>query len=177
VLSYGTRTLLTRESIYTMKLARRDHYIPAALQANLLHVRRAREIIQTRAVTVSSSDSLDVFSRRSTENPDVPWFIIVKDDHVVGVAPRDYALSATETERRGWHSVADVMRSDYILAHENETMDNIMARMHRSHAATVVVLKHPGSPPDAMNVTGIITWERVAELLEETIEIYSETRD
>ncbi len=176
-LSYGTRTLLTRESIYTMKLARRDHYIPAALQTNLFHVRRARDIMQITVVMVSSSDSLEVLARRSIEHPDVRWFLVMDDGHIIGVAPRDYALSAQETERKGWHSVADVMRRDFIYARENETMDSILAHLHRSHAAIAIVLRQPGSTSSSVNVVGIITWERVAELLEEIVELYSESRE
>jgi CIC family chloride channel protein len=172
-LSYGTRTLLARESIYTMKLARRDHYIPAALQANLLHVRRARDVMQTPVVKISSSDTLDVLARSSADHPDVRWFLVVDNDHVSGVAPRDYALSASETERRGWHSVADVMRRDFILVQEDETMDSIVARLHRPHAAVAIVVKRTESPSSIVDVTGIITWERVAELLEEIIEPFS----
>ncbi len=177
VLSYGTRTLLTRESIYTMKLARREHYIPAALQANLLHVRRARDIMEKPVVTISSSDSLDVLASRSVEHQHVRWFLVVDGGHIAGVAPRDYALSASETERRGWHSVADVMRRDFILAREKETMDSIVARMHRPHAAVAIVLRYPSSPPSAVDVRGIITWERVAELLEENVDLFSEARE
>ena len=176
-LSYGTRTLLLRESIYTMKLARREHHIPAALQANLLHARLARDIMEKPVVTVASSDSLDVLARRSAEHPAARWFLVVDDDNIAGVAPKDYALSATETERRGWHSVADVMRRDFILARENETMDSIVARMHRPHAAVAVVLKRPGSPPSAANVRGIITWEQVANLLEENVELFADSRE
>jgi chloride channel protein, CIC family len=176
VLSYGTRMLLIRESIYTMKLARRDHHIPAALQANLLHARRAQDIMEKPVVTVSSSDSLDDLTRCSSEHPEVRWFLVVEDGHVAGVAPRDYALSASENERKGWHSVADMMRRDFIFARNNETMDSIVARMHRPHAAVAVVLRHPESTK-AIDVTGIITWERVAELLEETVELFSEARE
>jgi chloride channel protein, CIC family len=173
-LSYGTRTLLTRESVYTMKLARRDHHIPAALQANLLHVRRARDIMQTPIVTVKSSDSLDVLAGCSAEHPDVQWFIVVEGDNVAGVTPRDYAMSAPESERRDWHSVEDAMRRDFILAHEEEKMDSIMAHLHRQHAAVAIVFRQLASPPSAVDVTGIITWERIAELLEETVELYSD---
>ncbi len=177
VLSYGTRTLLTRESIYTMKLARREHYIPAALQANLLHVRRARDIMEKPLGTVSVSDSLDVLARRTAEHAEVGWFLVVEVGHVAGIVPGDYALSAPETERRGWHSVADVMRRDFIHARVDETMDSIVARMHRPHAAVALVLRYPGSPPSVGDVVGIISWERVAELLEETVELFSEARE
>jgi CIC family chloride channel protein len=175
-LSYGTRTLLTRESIYTMKLARRNHHIPDALQANLLHFRRARDLMQRPVVTVFSADSMDTLALRASEHPGVRWFLVVEDGVVAGVAPRDYALSASETERRGWHSVADVMRRDFILVREDETMDSIVARMHRPHAAVAIVLKRSGATSNASDVAGIITWERVAELLEDAVNLFSEER-
>lgn len=175
-LSYGTRTLLTRESIYTMKLARREHHIPSALQTNLLHVRRARDIMHGPAVTVSSSDSLDVLAWKASEYGDVRWFLVAEDGHVAGVAPKDYAVSASESERRGWHSIADVMRRDFIFVREDETMDAIIARLHRPHAAIAVVMKDVGVAGSAADVVGIITWERVAELLEEAVESFSESR-
>jgi CIC family chloride channel protein len=177
VLSYGTRTLLTRESIYTMKLARRAHHIPAALRANPLDVRQARDIMQKTVVTLSAGDSLDVIARRSAEHPEAGWFLAVEDGHVEGVVAKDYVLSASETERRGWHSVADVMRRDFILTREDETMDSLVAHLHRQHAAVALVLRRPGSPPSVGDVAGIISWERVAELLEETVELFSEARD
>ncbi len=177
VLSYGTRTLLMRESIYTMKLARREHYIPSALQANLLHVRSARDIMEKPVVTVSSTDSLDVLARRASEHPEVRAFLVVTDDHVAGIAPRNYAESTSETERRGWHSIADVMRRDFIIVDEDETMDTIIARMHRPHAEVAVVLRQSASPSYADGVTGIITWERVAELLEEAVDLFSDVRE
>jgi chloride channel protein, CIC family len=176
-LSYGIRTRFTQQSIYTMKLAHRGHYIPAALQANLLHVRQARDLMEKAVVTISSADSLDVLAVRSAEKPDVRWFLVVEDGHVVGVAPKDYALSATETVRRGWHSVADVMRRDFILVREKETMDSVVARMHRQHTAVSVVFRRLASPPFVADVTGIITWERVAGLLEESVELFSEARE
>jgi hypothetical protein len=39
------------------------------------------------------------------------------------------------------------------------------------------VIGRPGSDPLTADVMGIITWERVAELLEETIEVFSDARE
>jgi CIC family chloride channel protein len=178
VLSYGTRTLFTRESIYTMKLARRAHYIPDALQVNLLHVRRARDIMLNKVVTVSSLDSLDALTLRAAKHPEVGWLLVLEDDIVAGVVPRNYAVSASETERRGWHSVADVMRRDFIYVREDEAMDTIVARLHRLSAALAVVIKkEAGVEGLAADVVGIITWEHIAKLLEEAVDLFSEERE
>ncbi len=173
-LSYATRTLLTRESIYTMKLARRDHHIPSALQSNLLHVRRAREIMQKRVAAISSSESLEVLARRAAGSGDARWFLVVENGLVVGVAPRDYALAVSDTERSAWHSVADVMRRDFIFVFEGDTLDHVIARLHRPHAAIAVVIREEGVAGPDGDAVGIITWERIAELLEETVDLFSE---
>jgi CIC family chloride channel protein len=174
-LSYGTRTLLLRESIYTMKLARRNHYVPLALQTNLLHARRARDIMQRSVASVSSADSLDVLARDAETHTDVQWFLVTRDGEVVGVVPRNFGMSAAEIERRGWHSISDVMRRDFIYVRENETVDNIVARLHRPHAALGIVIKGDGAAGKKTDVIGIITWERVAELLEDAVNLFSET--
>ncbi len=63
--SYGIRTMLSRDSIYTSKLTRRGHYMPAGLHANLHFVWRARDIMRpldgpvpAGVVAVRETDSL-----------------------------------------------------------------------------------------------------------------------
>src|SRR5208337_2144750 len=46
-MSVGVRRVLSRESIYTLKLYRRGQVLPRALQANMFLVRRAAEVMDT----------------------------------------------------------------------------------------------------------------------------------
>jgi chloride channel protein, CIC family len=175
-ISYGLRTLLSRESIYTLKLVRRGHSMPAALQVNMLHVRRALDAMRKRIVTVSSGDGLDALDRLANEHQDVHWFVVVDDGKVLGVAPRDYASSAPTAARSDWHSVADVMRRDFVFASQNELMVDVVTRMHTPHAVVAVVLGPGGRPPSAEAVVGIVTWECVAAVLEDSVDLFSEYR-
>ncbi len=177
VISYGVRNLLLQESIYTLKLFRRGHYIPAALQVNMLSIRRAREVMQTPVAAVGSADSLKELDLLASRHPDMRWFLVVADGRVLGVAPRDYASSASETERRGWHSVADVMHRDFVFAAEDDKLADIVARMHRPHAAVAVVLRRGGHADAADAVAGIISWEHIANVLEESEDLFSEYRE
>jgi CIC family chloride channel protein len=175
-ISYGLRTLLSRESIYTLKLMRRGHSMPAALQVNLLHVRRALDSMNKRIEIISSGESLDALAQLANEHQDVHWFVVVDDGNVVGVAPREYASSATTAARTDWHSVADVMRRDFVFASENELMVDVVTRMHMPHAVVAVVLGPGGRPPSVEAVVGIVTWECVAAVLEEAVDLFSEYR-
>ena len=176
VLSYGMRTLLSKESIYTLKLVRRGHYMPAALQVNLLQVRCARDAMQTSVAFVNATDSLKTLGLIASLTPSMHWFLVVDQGQVVGVAPCDYAQTASEAERQGWQSVADIMRRDFVFASENEKLADIVARMHRPHAAVGVVLGQGGRAAAADAVAGIITWEHIAEVLEESVDLFTEYR-
>ncbi len=58
-LSYGVRNLLQPHSIYTMKLSRRGHEIPAMLQANFYSLKTAKEVMDTRFVVVSADGTIE----------------------------------------------------------------------------------------------------------------------
>jgi CIC family chloride channel protein len=176
VLSYGMRTLLSQESIYTLKLVRRGHYMPAALQVNLLQIRCARDAMQTAVSSVKAMDSLETLGNLAAQNLSMRWFLVVDDGQVTGVIPRDYASSAMETERQDWRSVSDVMHRDFIFAPENDKLADIVARMHRPHAALAVVLSRDGKAASAGAVVGIITWEDISQILEESVDLFTENQ-
>lgn len=176
-ISYSLRTLLSRESIYTLKLVRRGHYMPAALQVNLLHVRRASDAMQAPVLSVNIGDSLDTLSLLASANQGMRWFLVVDEGMVLGLAPRDFASSAPESDRCEWQTVGDVMHRDYVFAFEDEKLADIVARMHRPHAAVAIVLSRGGRAAAAEAVVGIITWEHIAVVLEEAVDLFSEYRE
>ena len=77
-ISYGVRKFLSKESIYTLKLARRGHYMPESMQASFYLVRLARDLMQQNVVTVPSSTSLLTLSQ-ITPPLDRNQFILVED--------------------------------------------------------------------------------------------------
>lgn len=176
-ISYGLRTVLCQESIYTLKLFRRGHYIPAALQVNLLQVRRARDAMQGAVASIAPTENLEALDRLASDNPSMHWFLAVDNGQVQGVIPRDYASSAPEEDRRRWRSVADVIRRDFIFAFEDERLADIVARMHRPHAVVAVVFNRKARAAAVEGVEGIITWEQIAEVMEDAVDLFSEYRE
>ncbi len=177
VISYAMRTLLIKENIYTLKLVRRGHYMPAALQVNLLQIRCARDAMQTTVASLQTTDSLHEMRKLSTLDPAIHWFLVVEKGQVVGVISRDYTFSFTDSEEQDGQPVSEYMRHDFIFAFENEKLADIVARMHRPHAAVAVVLKTNGRAAALEAVAGIITWEHIAEVLEESVDLFAEYRE
>ena len=91
-LSYGVRTMLHRHSIYTEKLARRGHDIPAALQANFYQLKKTRDIMDTQFVAVSAGGTIEDFVRIASERPEVSCFLVEGPEGLVGFLTRDSAL-------------------------------------------------------------------------------------
>ena len=177
-IAYGFRNLLCRESIYTLKLIRRGHYMPAALQVNLLHVRSAHDAMQTAVASVQRGDSLHTLHELAKRNPDMRWFLVVENGRVVGVIPRDYTLSSdNESDSGETSSVGDRMRHDFIIANEQEKLADIAVRMHRPHTAVAVIIQTSSQATLADSVVGLITWEHIAEVLEESVDLFAENQD
>ena len=64
--SVGVRRLLSRESIYTLKLVRRGRAMPKALHANMFLVRHAREVMDPDVLVLPAEDELRLASCAST---------------------------------------------------------------------------------------------------------------
>ena len=89
-ISYGVRTMLSKESIYTMKLARRGHVIPQGLQANFQQLRRAGDLMETHFMTLSASSPLKEVIRMAYEKKDVPAFLVENSNgEILGVVLKD----------------------------------------------------------------------------------------
>ncbi len=150
--------------------------MPSALQVNLLHIRSARDVMQESVALVNVLDNLETLKQLACRNLSMRWFLVVDKGQVVGVIPHDYALPAQETDIEASPSVTSIMRHDFIFASENDKLTDIVARMHRPHASVGVILSREGRAASADAVVGIITWEHIAEVLEESVDLFTEYR-
>ncbi|MGE4561231.1 MAG: chloride channel protein [Desulfobulbus sp.] len=176
-LSFGLRTLLVKESIYTLKLVRRGHYMPAALQVNLLQIRSSRDVMQIGVARIDGNASLDQLRQLALASPAQRWFLVVEREKVVGIIARDGAWANRENGGQDDQLVADYMRHDFIFAAENEKLTDLVERMHHPHASVAVVLGRGGHAASEGAVVGLITWEDIAEVLEESADLFSEYRE
>ncbi|MGD9948580.1 MAG: chloride channel protein [Desulfobulbus sp.] len=176
-LSFGLRTLLLKESIYTLKLVRRGHYMPAALQVNLLHIRSSRDVMESEVVGIDGKADLDQLRQLTVRHPEQRWFLVLDQEKAVGIIARDGAWANLEGRGKASQTVTDHMRHDFIFAAENEKLADLVERMHNPHASVAVVLGRGGHATSEEAVVGLITWEDIAEVLEESADLFSEYRE
>ncbi len=170
-LSIGVRRMLSKENIYTIKLAGRRHLIPKALHANMFLVRHANEIMDKDVLVLPAETDFDGFLRQPEHQGALKHVVVICDNRIFGVLRVNTGL------RRGLHEAAtgvtlgDVAQRDFTVAHEDDIAFDVIDQMYR-HGGMAVVVTGKGVPTSA-DVRGIISKEHVADSVAESIKGYN----
>ncbi len=171
-ISYGFRKLLSGESIYTQKLARRGHTIPDSLRASLIHAKCAGDIMDTRFVVLPASLSFaEMASRVNLEDQSLTNILVEDGEVITSLISRETALSLLA--RRPWpDTLGDAAGNDLLAVTRKTSIMGLISRIF-SHEISFVLVLSEGTSPLARNVRGVITKERLAEFVTEAAEQFS----
>ena len=166
--SIGMRRLLSRETIYTIKLVARRHFIPEAMHANMFLVRRANEVMDKDILILPAEMSFDAFLRIVDHDGRMRHVVVTKEKTVFGVLRVNTGL------RRGLEgsytgvTLGEVAARNFTIAREEDVMFKVISRMSRKKAVMVVVTRGRGLPR-ASDAIGLITKEHIADSVSESI--------
>jgi CIC family chloride channel protein len=170
--SVGIRRLLSPDSIYTIKLVARRHFIPEAMHANMFLVRRANEVMDADIMILPADMSFDAFLRIASHHGRTRHVVVTRQNSVHGVLRVNTGL------RRGLEgsytgvTLGEVALRNFTIAHEEDVMFNVIDRMSRRKALMVIVVRGKGVPR-ACDVAGLITKEHVADSVSDSIRPYA----
>src|ERR1700734_1201101 len=170
-MSIGTRRMLSRETIYTLKLVRRGRAIPKARHANMFLVRPAREVMDTDIQVLPREASFDDYLRQPEHAGRLRHVVVTENEHLYGVIRVNTGL------RRGLESATtgvrlrDVASRNFTVVSEEVTAYEVIRRMWRKKAIMAVVVRGNGIPR-ASDVVGVITKEHVADSVADSIAVY-----
>jgi CIC family chloride channel protein len=171
----GVRRLLSRESIYTLKLVRRGHAIPRGLHANMFLVRRAGEVMLRDFLTVPAELGLDEFLRRPDHKGAMQHVVVTRGEQIVGVVRINTGLRLGIADVEKGVTLGDVAQKNFTIVRESDTAFDVIPRLWRRNAVMALVLREAkGRPrrPRAKDVLGVITKEHVADAVAGGIQIY-----
>jgi CIC family chloride channel protein len=172
-ISYGVRTMLSKESIYTMKLVRRGHIIPQVLQANFQQLRRARELMDTHFITVPASMPLRELIRMGPKKKDVLAFLVEdQSGEILGVLLKD-SLIETLGESSETTTLGEVANERYATVLEEATLF-VIAETMRSHNASIALVTDGPGIAQASTVKGLITRQQIGGAIIEADDFFSE---
>ena len=168
--SNGIRVILSRETIYTLKLARRGHFIPQALQTNFEYSRRAATVMDPNLRVLSATTRMRDFARIVSADPSISYFLLEERGKIAGFVTKDAALKVLE-DSGSQLQLKNVMQRDYVTVTEDITLSEVLERMiaNEAQVALVVSKSPPGSVSD---VVGLITKERIAATVEDALDLF-----
>ena len=172
----GVRRMLSRENIYTLKLARRGHTIPKALQANMFLVRKAKEVMERNVIVVPADLGLNAFLLQPDHGTGMQHIVVTNGDRLVGVVRINTAFRHGIAEAGADIAFGDVATRDFTLAREDDVAFDVIKRMWRRHAVMAIVVRRDGSgryrSPRPADVLGVISKEHVADAVAGSIQVY-----
>jgi CIC family chloride channel protein len=171
-LSYGVRKHLCNESIYTLKLARRGHYMPEALQTHFHQLKRANDIMDTHFGTVQASSTDEEFVRIALEQESVSIFLMEDEGRVVGVLAKDRALGCMAPVGKST-TLYELAGKDFVTVSEDSTLFYVLARM-RSNRASVALITNGKEAFSHDDVKGVITRQQIGDAMMEGVELFAD---
>jgi CIC family chloride channel protein len=169
--SIGARRMLSRETIYTMKLTRRGRAIPKARHANMFLIRPAREVMDTDIQVLTADESFDAYVRQPEHAGRLRHVVVIDKGHIYGVIRVNTGLRRGLEGAHTGLNLGDVASRNFTVVGEEETAFEVIRRMWRQNAIMAVVVRGRGIPR-ASDVAGVITKEHVADSVADSIKTY-----
>jgi len=174
--SYGLRRAILTDSIYTLKLARRGHVMPGALQANAHMVHQIADIAMAEVVELPAESSPEVLQLDDDSAP--THYAVVRDDKVIGILTRDWALGHSDLLQQA-SSLEEIVQSDFIVMSSDATVFDLMATMQKARASLAVVVAPTTSDTSSGSaakpqILGVVTKAILAEALAEGMELFED---
>lgn len=171
--SHGLRRLMLAQNIYTMKLVRRGHYMPEALQANAVLVHHVGDM--TMATAAERPARAPAEAPPEADAGKAPEYdVLIDGETIVGVVPTQRVADKADA-RGGPGALADLARKDFVVVPSDTTIFDLIAAMQRAAAELAVVLPTDAERRDgAPRVRGIVTKSDIAEAMAEGMEIFED---
>jgi CIC family chloride channel protein len=174
--SVGVRRMLSRENIYTLKLARRGRTIPKARHSNMFLVRPAREVMDPDVLILPADTDFDGFLHQHAAEGRLRHVVVTNGNRIMGVIRVNTGI---RRGLEGTHTgilLADVANRHFIIVDEDVIVSDVIERMWRKEAFMAIVVRaRERGLPRAGDVLGVITKEHVADSVAETLTIYPRT--
>ncbi len=171
-LSTGARRMLSRETIYTLKLVRRGRAMPKARHANMFLVRPAREVMDTDIQVLPRDASFDDYLRQPEHAGRLRHVVVTDKGHIHGVIRVNTGLRRGLEGARTGLSLGDVASRNFTVVGEDETAFDVIRRIWRRNAIMAVVVRGRRGVPRGTDVAGVITKEHVADSVADSIKAY-----
>jgi chloride channel protein, CIC family len=167
----AVRRLVSRETVYTLKLVRRGHPIPKALHANMFLVRSASDIMERDVLVLDENAAFSDFVRLAEAQGGLRHAVVTRDGAVLGVLLADADVRRAVSSSGDDARLGELVGSNFTIVEETDAAFDVINAFSRLNVAVAIVvgltrLREP------QRVLGVITKEHVADTVATSIELY-----
>ena len=160
-LAYSVRHLLSAHNIYTLKLSRRGHSIPASIQSHLYLTDNALALVWSGFIRVDAGADLAALAKQTRGRRRPPHVVLVDNNQITGVIPAcvlNLALQDRDTET----PLAELADEHHSVVDEKIQLIDLIARL-RQDRSRIALITRDGTGDDPAAVTGVVSWADIAE--------------
>ncbi|MCB1383797.1 MAG: chloride channel protein [Notoacmeibacter sp.] len=162
-IALGIRRALVANDIYTIKLRKRGRAIPTDRTTNMLLVNQAREIM-TKEFHVLPAEMTVLEALRQIGNDTVKEVIVSHGSRIAGYVR--FGSIPYQADRFASQTLGDIMRTDFIIATNLNTINDVITRMsRRERTCAIVIDARNAGVPRPEHVLGVIDRDELATAL------------
>lgn len=155
----AVRRLVTIETLYTIKLVKRGHLIPQAMQANMFLVRHAADIMDRNIQILPETTRLS-----SLSHADESHVLVTREGQVTSILPKTIIVQP------GSQTLAGMAQQDFIVVNSQEVAHEVIQQMwDKNVGVAIVVGGEVSNHPLGTDVTGVITKAQLADSMASTV--------
>lgn len=160
--SVGVRRMLSSENIYTIKLVSRRHFIPKSMHANMFLVRPAGDVMEKDIMVLPGALRFDQFLNMPAQQGGLRHVVVTDGSAIVGAFRVNTLLRQGLEGAYTGLTLDEVAGRDFTIAHDDDIMFNVIGRMWRRNASTIIVVKGR-RVPHKDDILGVITKDHLAD--------------
>ena len=169
----GVRRWLSRENIYTIKLAGRGHAIPQTRHANMFLVRSAADVMEHNVQVLPAETTFEAFLSAEEETGQMRHVVVTENGHIKGVLRINMALRRGLTDAEREMTIGELASPGFVVVREATIVFEVIRRIWEKAALMAVVVRNGPAIPRGADVSGVITKEHVADSVAATVGVYN----
>jgi len=168
----GVRRLLSRESIYTIKLVGRGHGIPRTRHANMFLVRRAMDVMNREVSVLPAETTFEAFLSAEEETGRMRHIVVTADGRIAGVLRMNTALRRGLADAERQMTLGELASRSFVMVRDTTIAFDVIRRIWARNAVMAVVVRAGVAVPRGKDILGVITKEHVADSVADSVAGY-----
>ncbi len=159
--AYSLRRLLLADTVYTLKLTRRGHPVPNAIQSQLYLARHALEFVGAPFLCVEANATLGMALGKRRWYRKMPHIVVLDEGQLIGVVPAR-AVRTAWYARESSAPLRDMADPHVVVVEASIQVFDLIARL-RQECCRNAIFTRDDVPASEGSVISVVTWEDLVE--------------